>query len=162
MTTVNPSPAVMPIAERNLPVSQLVLWSDWQEVFPQNWKRISNRKLNEACEQVEVIYGLDFEFESLFDAAGKSLFFVDMHYDAAQQRIYQGDKSFALEQKKILIPETTISKEEYWLEGAPIKTLSDFIDRMVELNRHVPVWKPKVWKTLAELKEAIESHTESA
>jgi hypothetical protein len=149
---------------------QLVLFKDWQAIFPNNWQRVKNPDLNQACEQIEAIYQIDFDPSTLFDKNGDSLFFNHMRYqpqdqlicfananqepdtagqDENTQQAKSGNDCISLQRpgKK--------TAESYRIEGAQIHTLSDFISQYHRVSGMLPEWKPPVWQTLAKLKQQL-------
>jgi hypothetical protein len=158
------------------PVEQILFFKDWQAIFPSNWQRVKNPDLNQACEQIEAIYRIDFQPSALFDKNGESLFFNHLRYQPDNQLICHGSANpepdtagqtentqteNTRQDKKgshcisLQRPPKKTGHGAYRIEGVEIHTLSDFISQYHLVSGILPEWKPSVWKTLAKLKQQL-------
>ena len=125
---------------------QLIQFKDWQNIFPTQWQRINNRKVNEACSEVETIYQQQFDVKHMFDKNGQSLFFKDIDYLGDQEIIYKGTHRLPLQE----------TADGYTLNNQPFSQLHEFIETFYEQTGNVPEWKDNVWQSLENLKNIIE------
>ena len=134
---------------------QIVLWQDWQAIFPSNWQRVRNRELNQACEQIEAVYAIDCQPSTLFAQNGDSLFFSNLSYEQTTQRIFHADTGQQNECFLFKQGQGKADRGVYQLDGARVETLSDFIGQFHLSTGRLPEWKRTVWQQLEKLREHI-------